>query len=276
MRSIRLIGISKNMQSDKIQLSVIIVNFRSEHNLGECIASIYDKLDFGGKEIIIVNNDEKETLEAIRDRFPEVRIIKSDKNIGFGSANNLGVRSAEGEFLLFLNPDARILSGKLEDIFQEFDEENNLGILGTRLVTKEGKTQKWSAGGKIDLLDVLRNNLGFPKNEKIWASPVKREVAWVAATALFIRKALFKKIEGFDEKMFMYFEDIDLCMRINDLGYKVLYFPNFSVLHLGGESYKNQKDQKKHYYTSQDYYFKKHCDKAQYYAIKALKVILNK
>lgn len=264
------------MQPDKIQLSIVIVNFRSEHNLGKCIASIYSKLGFGNKEIVIVNNDERETLETIKDKFPEVKIIKSDENIGFGRANNLGAKSANGELLLFLNPDARILSVNLEDIFEEFNKDDDLGIVGARLVTGEGKTQEWSAGEKIDLLDILRNNLGFPKNKKIWASPTKREVAWVAATALFIRKALFEKAEGFDEKMFMYFEDIDLCTRINKLGYKVLYFPNFSVLHLGGESYKNQKDQKKHYYASQGYYFKKHCSKAEYYAIKVLKVIFNK
>ncbi len=264
------------MQPNKIQLSIIIVNFQSEHNLEECIASVYNKRGLSSKEIIIVNNDEKETLEIIKNKFPEVKIIKSDKNIGFGRANNLGVRSAKGKLLLFLNPDARILSGKVEDVFEEFNKDNNLGAVGVRLVTKEGKTQKWSAGEKIDLFDILRNNLGFPKNKKIWTSPIKREVAWVAATALFIQRTLFEKVGGFDEKMFMYFEDIDLCTRINSLGCRVLYFPDFSVLHLGGESYKSQKDQKRHYYASQDYYFKKHCNKAEYYAIKMLKVIFNK
>lgn len=268
--------ISKNMQPGNKQLSIIIVNFQSEHNLEGCIASIYNKLSFSNKEIIIVNNDKGETLEMIKSKFPEIKIVESGKNIGFGRANNLGARNAEGKFLLFLNPDARILSEKMEAVFEEFNKDGNLGAIGARLVTKEGKIQEWSAGEKIDLFDILRNNLGFPKNKKIWTSPNKREVAWVAATALFIRRSLFEKIDGFDEKMFMYFEDIDLCTRIIGLGYKVLYFPNFSVLHLGGESYKNRKDQKRHYYASQGYYFKKHCSKPEYYAIKMLKVIFNK
>lgn len=264
------------MQPDKIKLSIIAVNFRSERNLEECIASIYSKLGIDNKEIIVVNNDEKETLKTVKNRFPEVRIIRSSKNIGFGPANNLGAKSAQGEFLLFLNPDAQILSGKLEDIFEEFEKDEKLGIVGVQLVTKKGEIQEWSAGEKVNLFDILKNNLGFPKNKKIWTSQTKKEVAWVAATAFFVRRSLFEKTSGFDEKIFMYFEDMDLCVRTKALGYKILYFPCFSVLHLGGESYDSSSVQKKHYYASQSYYFKKHCSKPEYYAIKILRVILNK
>lgn len=268
--------ISKDMQPDKTHLSVIIVNFRSEHNLKECIASIYNKTPSFGKEVIIVNNDQRETLEVIKKAFPEIRIIESGGNIGFGRANNLGARNAQGEFLFFLNPDARMLSGKLNDIFEQFSENKNIGAIGAKLVTKEGKIQKWSAGEKINLFSILRNNIGLSGDKKIWLSPVKKNVFWVAATALFIPKKLFEKTGGFDEQMFMYFEDIDLCKRINNLGYKILYYPSFEVLHLGGESYKNRADQKRHYYVSQDYYFKKHCSKFEYCAIKILKIIFNK
>jgi hypothetical protein len=263
------------MQLREIKLSIIIVNFRSERVLEKCIASIYHTLFSSEVEIIVVNNDDKENLERIKRSFPEVILIESATNLGFGGASNLGAKQAKGKFLLFLNPDTRVLATDWRGVEKEF-KDDSIGVIGARLVTSEGKNQDWSAGGKLDFWDVLRNNLGFPKNKKIWRSGVKKRVFWVSGTAMFIRRDIFKILEGFDENIFMYFEDIDFCARVRKLDKKVLYYPDFSVLHLGGESYRNQKTQKKHYYDSQSYYFQKHCTKPAYYAIKGLRLLLGK
>jgi GT2 family glycosyltransferase len=264
------------MEKNKLPLSIIIVNFRSERNLTGCIASLYSRIDFQSKEIIIVNNDKEETLEKVREKFPEVKIIHSSENIGFGRANNIGAKIARGEHLFFLNPDARLFCGNIDEILREFEKDEKVDIVGSRLVTRRGRTQKWSVGVKVDIWDLLLNNLGFFRSKKIWSSLIKKEVFWVAATAFFIRKKAFEEAKGFDENIFMYFEDIDLCKRSRDMGKKILYFPAFSVLHLGGGSYGNNNLQKKHYYDSQSYYFKKHCGKFQYYAVRILRIIFGK
>lgn len=240
-------------------MTFIIVNYKSEQCILNCLASIYDKVSsLAGFEIIVVNNDKEEKLEKVVESYPEVKIVPSGENIGFGAANNLGAQLASREYLVFLNPDVEILSADIGTVLEEFRKNESLGAIGSRLITPEGKVQKWCTGREINLLDLARNNLGFPRSRKIWKSKVKTETDWVAGTAFFIPKKLFNEMGGFDENFFMYFEDIDLCKRIRSLGKKILYFPEFCVRHRSGESYRDKKTQKRDYYNSQEYYFKKH------------------
>jgi GT2 family glycosyltransferase len=246
------------MKNDKPEVSVIIVNYRSERNLEKCVASLCNWADMKNAEIIVVNNDKEENLLKIRKIRARIKIIDSPENLGFGGANNLGVRNSVGEFLFFLNPDAKILRGRFRDIREEFRKDRRVGIVGGMLFEKSGKIQEWSAGKKVTIFGILLNNLGFSRDKKIWRSSQKTEAHWVAATALFMRRDFFEKIGGFDENIFMYFEDIDLCERARRAGLRIIYYPRFQVLHFGGQSYRSKKQQKSHYYDSQEYYFKKH------------------
>lgn len=255
------------------KLSIIIVNFRSEQCLSRCIASIYDNFNVD-LEIIIVNNDQTEKLENVCRDFPNVRIINRGKNIGFGAGNNLGAKYVNGKIILFLNPDTEILSENIEDVLAQFDKDCNLGVLGAQLINKTGKVQDWSVGNETGLWDIARNNLKIPRSRKIWESKKSLLVDWVSGTAFFIRRDIFEKIGKFDENFFMYFEDIDLCRRTRKAGKKVLYFPDFEVRHYGGESYKNKNWQKKNYYDSQEYYFKKHCGAFQAKILKITRYFL--
>lgn len=240
-------------------MTFIIVNYKSERCILNCIASIYDKIGSPTSfEIIVVNNDKEEKLEEASKNYPDVKIVPAGENIGFGAANNLGAELANRKYLVFLNPDVEILSSNVEKILEEFKKNESIGVIGSQLLTPEGKVQKWCAGREINIMDLVRNNLGFPKSRKIWRSKGKKEADWVAGTALFVPKKLFDEIGGFDENFFMYFEDIDLCKRVRNLGKKIIYFPQFCVRHRGGESYQDRKIQKRDYYKSQEYYFKKH------------------
>ena len=240
-------------------ISVIIVNYRSERCLGECVASVYakfaEKITF---EIIIVNNDPDAELTEIRKSFPDAKIISAGKNLGFGAGCNLGAASSSGDIFLFLNPDAQIYSENIQEITSLFGKDPSLGIIGSRITRANGRVQKWSAGYEIDLINIVRNNLQMPKSAKIWNAERPTPAHWVSGTALFIRNDLFKKLGGFDENFFMYFEDMDLCKRAGELEQKVVYCPNFTVTHSGGKSYSEKNVQKNDYYRSQEYYFKKH------------------
>jgi GT2 family glycosyltransferase len=251
---------------NKIELSIIIVNYQSADYLKNCVASVFDKIKNISFEIIVVNNSEEE-ISGISD----VQVIHPHENLGFGKGHNLGARNAQGEILWILNADTEILEGDIEKIIREIRVKREIGVIGVKLMGENNKVQLWSAGSELNLWDLIKNNLGIKSSRKIWESKEKREADWVSGTSLFIRKDLFLKMGGFDEKFFMYFEDIDLCKRVRKTEYKVIYFPEFVVKHFGGKSFENSVLQKKYYYQSQDYYFEKHFGKFQSGLVKLLR-----
>jgi GT2 family glycosyltransferase len=254
-------------------LSVIIVNYKSEHFLDRCLSSFFNSASGLSSEVIIVNNYPPETLEKVKQNFPQIKVIVNPQNSGFGGGNNLGTKEARGEYILFLNPDTEIISGTVSDAVTRLRKNPELGAIGGCLITEEREIQEWSAGTKVTFWEILKNNLGILSSRKIWKSSKEVEVAWVAGTALFMSKKLFLTLGGFDEKIFMYFEDVDLCERIRKIGEKIIYYPDFKVLHKCGGSWteEGRKKQKQKYYDSQNYYFQKHRPKIEYLAINILR-----
>jgi hypothetical protein len=238
------------------KLSIIIVNYKSADFLEECVCSIYgkisEKISF---EVIVVNNDEEKV--KIFQKYPQIKIINTNGNFGFGAGINIGARVAQGDILFFLNPDTQLSSSNMSSLLALFDQEEALGVIGCQLRDESGEAEKWSAGSEISLTSLILNNIGWLSSEKTWQQKEIVPVDWVSAAALFVKKDIFEEIGGFDENFFMYFEDMDLCTRVSQKGKKVLYCPYFPVKHLGGKSYAEQKKQKKDYYKSQQYYFKK-------------------
>lgn len=244
--------------SEKNLLSIIIVSYHSAESLEACVASIYEKLaDHLSWEIVLVNNDPKQDLNDFQIDLAKVKIIDHKKNVGFGAGVNLGVALAEGEILFILNADTRMISNNIANLLKEFEKSNEIGIISGGILDEKNATQKWIAGKELSIYDLFRNNLGLSRNRKIWNSPKKIECDWVAGTAMFIKKDLFERLEGFDEDFFMYFEDMDLCRRVRYLGKKVIFFPEFKIFHGNGKSYSDKRLQKKHYYDSMEKYFQK-------------------
>lgn len=267
-------ALTKQSFGTGIKISFIIVNYKSQQFIPACLSSIKNSCRDVDFEIIIANND-----NAVSD-FPEVKIVNLEKNRGFGAGCNAGAKIAQGEILCFLNPDTKILENidKIINCFNNYHSREsgnpvnksvsesrikcgmtfeNIGIIGPRLITQDGQTQNWCAGCETNLWNLIRNNLSFPKSKKIWTSQKTVECDWVSGAALFIKKELFDRLNGFDEKFFMYFEDEDLCKRARILGYKVIYFPKFSVRHFGGKSFTGKFKQKKLYYSSLIQYLSK-------------------
>ncbi|GBE16976.1 N-acetylglucosaminyl-diphospho-decaprenol L-rhamnosyltransferase [bacterium BMS3Abin15] len=296
-KSRELITITK-MQNE-ITLSIIIVNYKSERYIEKCIVSIREKIKDLSFEIIVVNNDESDI------EFDNVKIINSGENVGFGRANNLGAKEARGKYLLFLNPDTLLLTENIKKVVEEFENNEKIGMVGPRLLTIKNETQRWCAGAESSLLNLIRNNFGATKSKKIWESKEKTRADWVSGAAMFIKKELFYRLSGFDEKFFMYFEDEDLCKRVRSTGYKIIYFPEVEIKHLGGKSFENKtlkdsnltcktksseaflsvkalasaeakegkKAQKNYFYASQDYYFQKHFGKLTSWIVKFLRKV---
>ncbi len=243
-----------------MDLSFIILNYHSEKYLPRCISSL-EKNAAGFKyEIILVNNNPEELELAFTSPF--IQILNTFSNIGFARGCNLGASIATGKILFFLNPDTQLLGSTLATKLSLFDNEA-IGIIAPSLLTETGLPQPWRAGQAITPFSTILQNLCLKKNSLFTPKNPTTELAWVSGAALLIKKDLFEKIGGFDEKFFMYFEDVDLCRRISQLGKKIILLTEPKVLHYGGGSAENNQLQKQHYYRSQAYYFEKHFGKLQ-------------
>ncbi len=239
-----------------------------------CIASVLSKVSSKIQaEIVIVNNDAQEDLSEIEKNFSQVTIIKNFSNEGPGAGWNQGRMNAKGEVILFLNPDTEIISDNIKDVLEEFEMDNALGILGAGLVGTDDRNQSWSAGKEISLGDTILNNIGIVRSKSIWDGGKKTEVGWVSGASLFARRDFLDEIGGFDENIFLYFEDADLCRRARLAGKKIFYYPDFKIKHFGGGSYSDRNKQKNDFYKSQEYYYKKHLGIFQLAALKILRKI---
>ncbi|MDD3487046.1 MAG: glycosyltransferase family 2 protein [Candidatus Moranbacteria bacterium] len=259
-----------------MQLTIQIVNYRSRHYLKECLFSILENLPADlDVEIIVVNNDENEIAPSLPDFGPRItlRVIEMKRNIGFGRAHNTAFQNSSGEYVLFLNPDAKILPGFFEEIINVFLSDEKIGIASPFLIDAAGKIQAGNFGEKrTPLSTIFGKILSFP--EDIFQEENIFEADWVSGGAMCVRKNMFESLGGFDENFFMYFEDVDLCLRAKNAGYKIAVVPRARVFHAGGKSFESEREKKKYYYASQDYYHQKHFGPVWAAAMKILRLPL--
>lgn len=245
--------IEDNKTKKEIKCSVIIINYRTKELTADCIDSVFGHFRSVPFEVILIDNDSADgSVDFFRNRFGDsIELIANDHNAGFGKANNIAAQKAEGEFLFFLNSDTIITSDFFNTIFDLYKSDKELGIVAPKLLMENGLEQEY-AYGKFPTFKGL-----FIRNSRQDSANDKSEVDWLSGAALFIKKEIFDNIGGFDDSFFMYFEDIDLCKRVKELGYKNISLSSVSLIHLGGKSAGNF-SRKKMYYISQSYYFKKH------------------
>lgn len=231
-----------------MEVSIIIVNYNTKDLLDNCIKSIYKHTQNFDFEIIVVDNASLDGSNLhIRTVFPEVVLIESQTNLGFGKANNLGVEYAKGEFLFFLNSDTILLNNAIF-YFLDFFKNNqnlNIGCLGGVLFD-DLKNHTHSSGSFPSMSKILIN---LSKNylKSIFKTPfgIERyefkdsnhfEVDYITGADLFLSKELFLKVGGFDPIFFMYFEETDIQKQINKLGFKQYLIKNPKIIHLEGGS----------------------------------------
>lgn len=244
-----------------MSLSIQIVNFRSRHYIEKCLFSIADNLPARIEaEILIINND-KEKITSLNGLSKEglfFRIIELGENIGFGRAHNTGFRESRGEYILFLNPDTIILPRALEEMLDIFKKDEKIGIIGPLLIDSHGMIQPDCFGIRRTPVSTIKAKFFAQKNIQTNRLKDIFEVDWISGGAMLVRRDVFQKVGGFDEKYFMYFEDVDLCWRVKELGYRIVVGSKARVFHESGKSFASEKEKKKYYYASQDYYIRKY------------------
>lgn len=254
---------------NKTDLSIIIVHYKVEKEIIECINSIIESKPNISYEVIIVDNDENKTLMSkINKKFPRVIYIKSPKNLGYGAGNNLGTSYARGKFFFFLNPDTKISAGKLDKLVSILKNNKNTGIVAPLLLNGKGIPYQQGSGELGPLQGIICLsfiNKFFPSNPvsrdyflSDWDRKTIKEVDVVPGTAFMISRELFERIGEFDNIFFLFFEEFDLCKRVKKLGYKIYITPDCKITHIWGASVDQINDIGKIFRKSRFYYFRKH------------------
>jgi hypothetical protein len=246
--------------SGRHDISIVFVNYRSVGALERAIFSLRgDGAESGISEIIVANNDpdEADSVRGMADRMGIQPLLLSE-NRGFANAANAAASFAGGEIIGFLNPDTEFLSGSLETVSRFFRANPEVGIVGARLVTDQGGPEAWSVGKAASLIRLIRNKTPLFMGRRYWEAPRAIAADWVSGGALFVRRSLYRELAGFDERYFLYFEDMDLCIRARRAGFRTVCLPSVTFRHTGGSSFVSDSEKKKVYFESQDLYFRRH------------------
>jgi GT2 family glycosyltransferase len=232
-----------------------VISFNTRELLRESLESLLGEckqLPEGAKaEILVVDNDSKDgSPEMVEREFSDVsspvRLIRSSVNLGFGAANNLAMEQSQGRYLVLLNSDAFPHAGSLRRALEHIEASPSTGLGGARLVGRDDESQPsgrcfhsiWN-----DSVTLTGISAKYPKSkifgapDRTWADQnVAAEVDWVPGAFMIIRREAISKVGMFDPRFFLYYEETDLCRRVKAAGYKVSYWPDVVVTHIGGES----------------------------------------
>ena len=236
-----------------MKLSIVILCWNDLKVITDCLRSIYATTHSTEFEVIVSDNGSTDgSQDYIRREFPKAQVLENRVNLRFAKGNNAGFQVAQGEYVLILNPDTIIHEGALDGIVRFADEHPEAGAFGCRVENTDGSYQacirpmhtirsEWCAALRLGFLAHLSDQF-HPGTYVNWHGESERTVGWLAGCFILVRGDLLKRLGGFDERFFYYYEDTDLCRRIWETGSAILYTPKFSITHLGGQSTVNRFD----------------------------------
>ena len=253
-----------------MQLSVIILNYNVRFFLEQCVASVQEALTNIDSEIIVVDNDSSDdSCEMIKSRFPNVKLIKNNSNLGFPKGNNIGVAQAKGDYICILNPDTVVAEDTFDRILAFAEKQENLGIVGCKLIDGSGNFLPESKRGIPTPFVALTKIFGlyklFPSWElfnRYYAQHLSEnetgKVDILVGAFMIMKRNLYNEIGGFDENCFMYSDDIDLSFMALKSGKINYYFHETSVIHYKGESTVKDGLYMKRFREAMQFFYKKH------------------
>ena len=257
---------SLNKRKTIIDVSIIIVNYKTANLLTKAIDSIIAKSENISYEIIVVDNDSKDNSDMIiQDRYHNhITYIKLTENIGFGRANNVGIKIANGRNILFLNPDIILLNNAVKLLSDYLDTHANVGVVGGNLYTKEGQPNVSfnrllpSIFDEIDQATFhICSRIIYGKNKLFNYTQKPMEVGFIVGADMMVPKSVLDQVGLFDPDFFMYYEETELTWRIRNAGYKIMNIPQSHIIHLEGQSFTHSYDRELRSLTSRKLYYKK-------------------
>ena len=243
-----------------MDVSIIIVNFNTKKLLFDCISSVIKQTININYEIIVVdNNSQDDSVNELKNVFPNVKLIALKENIGFGRANNEGIKLATGKYIFCLNPDTVVVNNAVKILFDFMEQHNNCGACGGNLYDKDMK-KCYSFGYGDDIISLLlrktplkylfwceykkiKNYEKSKDKTKLW------EVNSITGADLMLRKSVLDEVGCFNPKFFMYFEETELETRIRRKGYKIYFVPESKIQHLE-DKHRNNKRKTNYFHES--------------------------
>ncbi len=231
-------------------LSIIIVNYNVKDYILNCIQSIQERIDAQRTpyEVIVSDNGSADgSVQTIREKFPWVHIIENNANLGFGKANNAGATQARGKVLFFLNPDTLIVTG-IEAMCLYLSENKDIGLMGSTVVEQDNRIHVFykpsidSVCLQLIYIIPFLGRIHMVMSSMVFKSHVTKgaifDVRYLYGCAMMFRTDAYASIHGFDEQIFMYLEEFDVCKRLRENNYKIQFYPRAEIIHYGGQSVK--------------------------------------
>ena len=266
------------MMTKKPKVSVIILSYNTKSLLEECLRAVYNSKNIDKEElevIVVDNNSSDDSCEMVSKKFAQARLIKNKENIGYSAGNNAGIKIATGSYILLLNSDAVVEKDTLKTMLDFMDQNQLLGVSTCRVELPNGELDwachrgfptPWNAftyfAGFERLFPKSRVFSGYHQSWKDLKKP--HEVDVISGAFFLIRREIINKVGLLDERFFMYGEDIDLCYRIRQAGYRIMFNPSVKVLHHKKQSGRNKDDEEirkqseRFFFETMELFYRKH------------------
>jgi len=226
-----------------VDLSIVIISWNTADLLAQCLASIYTCPPDNDFEVLVVDNaSTDDTVQIVRQQYPQVKLLENKKNVGFATANNQAVRHSTGRYVLLLNPDTKVKPGALKKLVEFIDTTPQAGAVGARILNPDESLQTscypaptlarefW----RLFHLDALWPYGSYHMSG--WQIDRPREVDVLLGACLLLRKSALDQVGLLDENYFIYSEEVDLCYRLRKAGWPLYWVPQAQVIHYGGQS----------------------------------------
>ncbi len=245
----------------------MMVSYNTRELTVQAISKLIDNCSLPLEIIVVDNASTDDTVESLSSKFPMVKFIQNQQNVGFGMANNQGFALAHGDYVLLLNTDAFLKAGCIENLLETIQSDNKIGVVGPKILNVDGTIQPSVHPFPGPLRAVLEywwmerlfcpgTPLGSYRN---WSYSQQADVPWLIGACMLVRKSVIDETDGFSKEFFMYAEETDWQKRINDNGWRIVFTPAAECIHLGGASGGiTDLKVRSEFFRSQDIYLRKH------------------
>jgi len=261
-----------NHSKPYVDLSIIIVNYNTKEQLEKCLYSIYDSIREISFELVVSDNHSVDgSLEMLEENYPQVNVIKNERNLGFAKANNKALSMAKGKYILLLNSDTIVLKLSVNNMIDFLRNHKEAGAVGAKMLYPDHTIQRTarrfpspmaSIFGRKSILTRLIPENRFSKRYLMYDREHQEdpyEVDWVSGGGIMVKREVVEQVGLLDERFFIYWEDADWCFRIKQKGWKVFCVPSAPIIHYEAGSSKNRKLKLiVHFHRSVFLFYRKH------------------
>ena len=228
------------MIKPKKRIAVAILNYNGINHLKKFLPSVVKYSDKKISELYVIDNNSSDgSINFLERNYPDITIIKNQKNFGYAKGYNLGIKKINSDYLVLLNNDVKVTKNWLNPMYKGLEENDRIGSCQPKILSLNNKNHfeyAGASGGYIDYLGYpfCRGRIFNTIEEDNGQYDDKTEIFWSSGACMMIRNKLFKRVGGFDERFYAHMEEIDLCWRIKRMGYSNFCYPESKVYHLGG------------------------------------------